>query len=608
MSQNGGDSDKDILTKEELVEAETLLKHGINKTVAKELLAIYQTGKLSQSDLDERAMDALKEFSTEDAVKVLQQFCESNLEHVGNKSAFLCGQMKTYRHKSKAGSVVPLVKGPDEAKLKEILDRTGYSLDVTTGQRKYGGPPPGGDPTPPGVGHEIFCGKIPKDVFEDELIPLFEKCGKIWDMRLMMDPLTGLNRGYAFVTFCDRDAATTAVNELNDHEIRPGKKLKVNISVANVRLFVGNIPKNKSRDEIKEEFGKRTDGLVDVIVYGLADNPRQKNRGFAFLEYESHKHASNAKRKLQSGHPKFWQCDVIVDWADPMEEPDNETMSKVKVLYVRNLTSDVTEEQLKEKFGEYGKVERVKKIKDYGFVHFEERADAIKAMEALNGSKIGNLEIDVSLAKPPSENKKKELRKREQERHLMRGHYYAYDDYWLPPARSGPPAVGAPLRRLPYPEPFYDDYYGYDDYDYYAYPPLPPVRGARGRGGLPPPPMRGQGGGRRGFAGGLGMRGAPGKARGSVPARGGPRGGRGASNGSSPSAGTAPSAARGGKRKAGADFSTGSSKRQNVDSWGTQPIAQQPLKQEFKHSSYGARSYGGNDDAWYEDSYGQNWG
>lgn len=58
---------------------------------------------------------------------------------------------------------------------------------------------------------------------------------------------------------------------------------------------------------------------------------------------------------------------------------------QVKVLYVRNLTSDVTEEQLKEKFGEFGKVERVKKIKDYGFVHFEERDGAVKAMEALNG-------------------------------------------------------------------------------------------------------------------------------------------------------------------------------------------------------------------------------
>ena len=57
----------------------------------------------------------------------------------------------------------------------------------------------------------------------------------------------------------------------------------------------------------------------------------------------------------------------------------------MKVLYVRNLTSDVTEDQLKEKFGAYGKVERVKKIKDYGFVHFEERDDAVKAMEELNG-------------------------------------------------------------------------------------------------------------------------------------------------------------------------------------------------------------------------------
>ena len=38
----------------------------------------------------------------------------------------------------------------------EILDRTSYSLDVTTGQRKYGGPPPGMSATPPGPGHEVL--------------------------------------------------------------------------------------------------------------------------------------------------------------------------------------------------------------------------------------------------------------------------------------------------------------------------------------------------------------------------------------------------------------------------------------------------------------------
>lgn len=40
-----------------------------------------------------------------------------------------------------------------------LLERTGYTLDVTTGQRKYGGPPPesahsGAQPT---IGTEVQC-------------------------------------------------------------------------------------------------------------------------------------------------------------------------------------------------------------------------------------------------------------------------------------------------------------------------------------------------------------------------------------------------------------------------------------------------------------------
>lgn len=64
---------------------------------------------------------------------------------------------------------------------------------------------------------QVFCGKIPRDIYEDELIPLFEKCGTIWDLRLMMDPLTNLNRGYAFVTFTTTDAAQEAVNQVTLH-------------------------------------------------------------------------------------------------------------------------------------------------------------------------------------------------------------------------------------------------------------------------------------------------------------------------------------------------------------------------------------------------------
>ena len=83
---------------------------------------IFIEGILSHSDLDERALDALKEFPVDGGVQVLKQFAESNLEHVGNKSAYLCGVMKTYRQKNKmpggAAADAGAKKGPDEAKLK----------------------------------------------------------------------------------------------------------------------------------------------------------------------------------------------------------------------------------------------------------------------------------------------------------------------------------------------------------------------------------------------------------------------------------------------------------------------------------------------------------
>ncbi|XP_059478509.1 heterogeneous nuclear ribonucleoprotein R isoform X3 [Neocloeon triangulifer] len=652
-----------------------LIEYGLDEKVASKLDEIYKTGKLAHADLDERALDALKEFPVDGALNVLTQFLDSNLEHVSNKSAFLCGVMKTYRQKSRAGqtSQVPTTaKAPDEDKIRAILDRTGYTLDVTTGQRKYGGPPPNWEKPTPGNGCEVFCGKIPRDMYEDELIPLFEKCGKIWDLRLMMDPMTGQNRGYAFVTFTSRDAAQQAVRELDSYEIKPGKTLKVNISVPNLRLFVGNIPKSRGKEEIMEEFGKLTAGLTEVIIYSSPDD-KKKNRGFCFLEYESHKAASLAKRRLGTGRVKVWGCDIIVDWADPQEEPDEETMSKVKVLYVRNLTQDCTEEKLKESFESFGKVERVKKIKDYAFVHFEDRDQAVlayrQAMNELNGKDINGAHIEVSLAKPPSDKKKKEEMLRARERRMMqmigqragigigprggpggtplrggltRGDYdYDYDYYGYGDYRGG------------YSDPYFDDYYRYDDY-YYDYA-LHPSAAPRGRGRQPQPAAsRGRGVVARGRAGG--PPGMPQRGRG-TPSRGGANNGgtrgkannngtRGATTAAAKEAAAAKSAGPSlpGKRKFdGGHQNQGESKRRfqttassggnnggeaggssssaasggegsGSNTWGSQPIPQQPLSASFIGGGVnGGNTYcspnsgGGGDQQWYQDSYGQSW-
>uniref|UniRef100_A0A3Q3LA60 Synaptotagmin binding, cytoplasmic RNA interacting protein n=1 Tax=Mastacembelus armatus TaxID=205130 RepID=A0A3Q3LA60_9TELE len=597
---------------------QALLEAGLPQNVAEKLDELYVAGLVAHSDLDERAIEALKEFNEEGALQVLVQFKESDLSHVQNKSAFLCGVMKTYRQREKQGTKVSdSTKGPDEAKIKELLDRTDYTLDVTTGQRKYGGPPPesvysGPQPT---VGTEVRFVIF----LLTELVPLFEKAGPIWDLRLMMDPLSGLNRGYAFVTFCTKEAAQEAVKLCNNHEIRPGKHIGVCISVANNRLFVGSIPKSKTKEQIVEEFAKVTEGLSDVILYHQPDD-KKKNRGFCFLEYEDHKTAAQARRRLMSGKVKVWGNVVTVEWADPIEDPDPEVMAKVKVLFVRNLANGVTEEILEKSFSEFGKLERVKKLKDYAFIHFEERDGAVKALEEMNGKDLEGEPIEIVFAKPPDQKRKERKAQRQAAKTQM------YDDYYYyPPPPHMPPPVrgrgrGGNRGGYAYPPDYYgyDDYYDYYGYDYHNY-----------RGGYDDPyygyddfqaPSRGRGGNRGARGGGSPARGRGGagapRGRSNFSQRGGPgpsRGGRGARGGVQPRGRGGVRGARGGrggnvggKRKADGYNQPDSKRRQtNNQNWGSQPIAQQPLQGGDHSGNYSG--YKSDNQEFYQDSFGQQW-
>ncbi|KAM9314834.1 uncharacterized protein zfp91 [Pholidichthys leucotaenia] len=287
----------------------------------------------------------------------------------------------------------------NEAALVALMERTGYSMVQENGQRKYGPPPGWTGPSPP-RGCEIFVGKIPRDVYEDELVPVFESVGRIYEMRLMMD-FDGKNRGYAFVMYTEKHEAKRAVRELNNYEVRPGRLLGVCSSVDNCRLFIGGIPKTKKREEILEEVSKVTEGVLDVIVYASAAD-KMKNRGFAFVEYESHRAAAMARRKLMPGRIQLWGHQIAVDWAEPEVDVDEDVMETVKILYVRNLMMETSEETIRQVFSQWnpGCVERVKKIRDYAFVHFTSREDAVLAMDHLNGTEIEGSCIEVTLAKP----------------------------------------------------------------------------------------------------------------------------------------------------------------------------------------------------------------
>jgi len=288
-----------------------------------------------------------------------------------------------------------------DAALRELCKQTGYTIKQENGQRKYGGPPPDWNDMTPGKGCEIFVGKLPRDLYEDELVPVLETCGRIYELRLMMD-FNGNNRGFAFVKYTTQKEAKRALKDLNNHEIRKGRLLGVCKSVDNCRLFVGGIPKSKQKQEILVEMQKLAEGVVDVIVYPAAAD-KTKNRGFAFVEFQDHHTAAMARRKLQHTRPQVWGHPLAVDWAEPEVEVDDDVMAQVKILYVRNLMLHTTEDQLEREFTAVvppEAIERVKKIRDYGFVHFNSRDNAIKCMKVLNGKLLDGAPMEVTLAKP----------------------------------------------------------------------------------------------------------------------------------------------------------------------------------------------------------------
>jgi len=80
-------------------------------------------------------------------------------------------------------------------------------------------------------------------------------------------------------------------------------------------------------------------------------------------------------------------------------------------IYVGNLASDVKDEELKDLFSQHGRVESVKIIRDmfsqtskgFGFVEMPGKAEAQKALSALNTFEFKGKKIIVNEARPQKE-------------------------------------------------------------------------------------------------------------------------------------------------------------------------------------------------------------
>ncbi|XP_042387255.1 heterogeneous nuclear ribonucleoprotein Q-like [Zingiber officinale] len=265
----------------------------------------------------------------------------------------------------------------------------------------------------PPHGSEIYVGGLTLNASEDELRRFCESAGEVTEVRVMKEKNSSENKGYGFVTFKTAELALKAIEVLNNTGFK-GKKVKCSTSQAKNRLFIGNIPRTWSLDDLKKVVTSIGPGVnkVELIKSTDPQNPSH-NRGYAFIEYYNHACAEYSRSKMSAPKFKLDEKSPTVSWADPRS--GDSSSSQVKAIYVKNLPKDVTKDQVTELFECHGEITKVVLLpakpgheKRFGFVHFKDRFMAMKALEHAEKYELDGDVLDCSLAKPPAESKKPE--------------------------------------------------------------------------------------------------------------------------------------------------------------------------------------------------------
>jgi len=281
-------------------------------------------------------------------------------------------------------------------RLLSLSSRTGYDIVQKHGQRIYGGPPPNWTGPQPDKGTEVYCYRIPRDCFEDELVPVFSSVGNIYELRLMIE-FSGTNRSYCYVRYTTEEEAREAINRLNNYHVRPGHPLAVTRSVDNRKLDIKTIP--PLGDVTEEDVILELSGMVEGV-----DKIKFKARGWIEVEFSSHRLAALARRQLVPGNLVMFDRVIMkqVDWADPEVGRSNLQESLAKVISVRNLPVDTPEHVVKNMFDRLGDglVTQVVKSGPLILVTFLTQEGAMLAMERSMDREVMGVRLETSWWSP----------------------------------------------------------------------------------------------------------------------------------------------------------------------------------------------------------------
>ncbi|KAI9208688.1 polyadenylate binding protein [Polychytrium aggregatum] len=286
-------------------------------------------------------------------------------------------------------------------------------------------PLPGYAPAPPTSAGQapsasLYVGELDPSVTEAMLFELFNFIGAVASIRVCRDAVTRRSLGYAYVNYHNVLDGERALEALNYTPIK-GRPIRIMWSQRDPSLrksgtgniFIKNLDPsidNKALHDTFSAFGN----ILSCKVAMDAD----VSKGYGFVHYETSEAAEAAikhvngmllnDRKVYVGHhiPKKERMSKI-----------EEMRSKYTNIYIKNLSEEVTDEQLQEMFTPFGIVtsamiqrDESGKGKGFGFVNFEGHEAARLAVEEMHEKEVAGKQLYVARAQKKAE-REEELRR-----------------------------------------------------------------------------------------------------------------------------------------------------------------------------------------------------
>ena len=298
----------------------------------------------------------------------------------------------------------------------------------------------------------LYVTSLPSKFDEQQVRKVFSKYGNVTDCRLKRNN-QGKSRRIAFVGFKTNKEASRALDELNDSVVM-NQKIKVEVCKdftveRKIKMSVSsNLAENmndastegfwvkmkgcpfKVTNKMVEEFYyplkpatvdilKKDNGKANgmVLVKFLTEQDQQKalksNKDYMegrFIDVQVHKIVNNTKKLDVKQHYKK---------VKNLQDLDAVDVAETGRLFVRNLSYDCTEDDLKEHFEEIGLVTESTLITDRvtdknigtGYITYASSQHALLALEQLDGTSFQGRMIHVLPSLPKDEEKASKVKK-----------------------------------------------------------------------------------------------------------------------------------------------------------------------------------------------------